>query len=1507
MRMRFGLALAVTLFSLLPVRADRFYVDGTPPADEETPAVGDDRRSVQAAKDPATPFRTIAHALAVAHQITQGRPHVIDVAPGTYSPSNGQTFPLVITETDILLEFDDSGATFFDAEGQSGFLRILTPAVDYVIQHVRFSNAAADSGGAIFSRGAGLRVIDCRFFDNTASKAGQVIYAEDGRLQLYKNLFRDNGAAGSTVPLIEIHNVVDPADPGDDIRNNTFYGNTGNGILTSGNKTLVNSNIFSNWGEGSVITEAQENDDPYLTYNFFWETPILYISSESDSIKLSRTIRDTTFFPDPSVVPDLLVQNIPDTINVAGDNYQYILEVEFFVDQHDFIPITLPPGAAVSEAPQQGLLFDWTTSIEDLGRHNVQILIRDPFGVEETLDYYIHVFEEFPDLTIPEPDPPFEEMISFVPDTTGAVDDLSMISAVFAGGVTALRNFYIDPLMLDPEVGRYELPPASPGFDGGDPNPALNDGSGNPNDAGFTGGPPNAYAPAPGSFADLLIATLPDSLAVEGQEYVYDPVLDPNEPIIIVDFLAGPPTMSDVFGKAPPITWTPTIADTGSYFAGIELFRTTGQRGRHFWPLRVKPANERLVISSDPVTEALEDQSYAYQIDATDPNGHTITYSLVSGPAGLVVDPAGGLVQWSPTQDDLGEYTVDILLDDGAGETKSHVYSLTVLNTNDPPSLSAVPDATAVEDTAFEITLVASDPDPDEVLTYTVTAGPAAIVIDATGALSWTPVQANVGEQAITVEVSDQSAETASQSFSVTVVEVDEPPTINSVPVLAALEDAQFNYAIVAADEEDEALEYFLNTAPAGMTVDVDGLVTWLPDNGDVGDHAVDLEVADATGNRTPQSFVLTVQNVNDAPVVTTRSPTDELVISAADEEVTLSVEVWDEEGDDLTFSWTKNGDAVANATTASLMVTITASDVDTYVLTISDGMDDTDVQWVVDPRQIPRFVAQPASADFGSVTIGSSGQVIIEIQNIGSQDLAISGLQVGDLQYSAIFSTSFIGPGITAELDLRFNPNQRGASASTIGFTTSDPDNADVEISLAGEGVVPTQLSLDLNSATGSQALTDTTIGSDQPIQLSIYAAETLDLVAYDLTLAFDPAHFSFASFQAAGEGEDNVLAAPGVALLANATEPEPGSVEISVSAQVGAAGTSADGLLGIASFQATDTFAGELVSEISVASASLQSADLPADVLMPTISVQLRARPALVGDFDNNGIVNLFDFFDFTGAFDSTDARFDLDNNGIVNLLDFFEFAGNFGATAGAAKGVFWPSGIRLEPAEIRSLDGIVLHVEEESRGQLVVGLNWSGEQPPAGFAIAFDFDPLLLRWVGYRSSPSSAEAIDWPVVREPGQWTLAVGHAGVGRFAETDLGSLVFDRISEVGTTVGVHGALAFADGKLTPLSTPAELFVPPLPDDFTLYPAYPNPFNPTTTVRLFLPHKAEVRVTVYDILGQPVRELVYDALESGHHEFVWNGNDSLERPVATGMYFVVLHTGSFRELGKLMLLK
>ena len=91
---------------------------------------------------------------------------------------------------------------------------------------------------------------------------------------------------------------------------------------------------------------------------------------------------------------------------------------------------------------------------------------------------------------------------------------------------------------------------------------------------------------------------------------------------------------------------------------------------------------------------------------------------------------------------------------------------------------------------------------------------------------------------------------------------------------------------------------------------------------------------------------------------------------------------------------------------------------------------------------------------------------------------------------------------------------------------------------------------------------------------------------------------------------------------------------------------------------------------------------------------------------------------------------------------------------------------------------------------------------------------------------------------------------------------------------------------------------------LPEVFALGQNYPNPFNPATTISFDVPHKSNVKISVYNILGQRVSVPVNQEMVAGSHKIEW---DAAQEGVSSGVYFFKMEAGDFVKTKKMMLLK
>jgi hypothetical protein len=106
-----------------------------------------------------------------------------------------------------------------------------------------------------------------------------------------------------------------------------------------------------------------------------------------------------------------------------------------------------------------------------------------------------------------------------------------------------------------------------------------------------------------------------------------------------------------------------------------------------------------------------------------------------------------------------------------------------------------------------------------------------------------------------------------------------------------------------------------------------------------------------------------------------------------------------------------------------------------------------------------------------------------------------------------------------------------------------------------------------------------------------------------------------------------------------------------------------------------------------------------------------------------------------------------------------------------------------------------------------------------------------------------------------------------------------------------------------GRLLSVTTTAKA----VPEEFTLYPNYPNPFNPQTNISFALPADSRVSLKIYNLSGQLVRTLLDENLPAGTHTVHWDGTNISGEKVASGIYFYKLTAGNYSQARKMCMVK
>ena len=157
-----------------------------------------------------------------------------------------------------------------------------------------------------------------------------------------------------------------------------------------------------------------------------------------------------------------------------------------------------------------------------------------------------------------------------------------------------------------------------------------------------------------------------------------------------------------------------------------------------------------------------------------------------------------------------------------------------------------------------------------------------------------------VGDHEVELLVTDIAGATGIQSFTITVANTNDAPIFTSAGDTTATEDSLYSYSIISSDvDEGDELVITASTITGWLQLvdngDGTGTLEGIPENPDVGDHAVVLRVTDGSGAYAIQSFTITVANTNDAPVFTSEADTT----AVEDEVYSYSVTANDVDGGD--------------------------------------------------------------------------------------------------------------------------------------------------------------------------------------------------------------------------------------------------------------------------------------------------------------------------------------------------------------------------------------------------------------------------------------------------------------------------------------------------------------------------------------------------------------------------------------------------------------------------------
>ena len=306
--------------------------------------------------------------------------------------------------------------------------------------------------------------------------------------------------------------------------------------------------------------------------------------------------------------------------------------------------------------------------------------------------------------------------------------------------------------------------------------------------------------------------------------------------------------------------------------------------------------------------------------------------------------------------------------------------------------------------------------------------------------------------------------------------------------------------------------------------------------------------------------------------------------------------------------------------------------------------------------------------------------------------------------------------------------------------------------------------------------------------------------------------------------------------------------------------------------------------------------------------------AAQTVSGDFNNDNKVDFTDLFMFVANFGKSaasegwDMRYDLSGNGVVGFADWLMFLDTFGVTSAAGKPLLVENGLNTK-AGFSLLGSNMQSIDQEHMG---VSVRADQLTEMRGYGAVVTYDPEVLSFVRVVRTEDGLITSDGPAVtaieETPGR--ILISDAIVGDQAVSGSGllaDLIFNVLGPANDSSVQIDFVQVADlsyGINLPLNATD---TPQTQIAYALGQNYPNPFNPATSIQYSLAEPGEIKVVVYNTLGQVVRTLVDHYKLSGDYSVRWDGKDSVGREVSSGVYVYKMEANGFSASHRMVLMK
>ena len=337
-------------------------------------------------------------------------------------------------------------------------------------------------------------------------------------------------------------------------------------------------------------------------------------------------------------------------------------------------------------------------------------------------------------------------------------------------------------------------------------------------------------------------------------------------------------------------TYAPTFCDSGLHNITLNVSDENNSYSTVNWSINVTNTNRPPVFNTSkslPNASWLEDNNllnnfslrdYFYDNDSIECNGSnmdTINFTASENVnATVVINQTSGNVSFYPLANWSGIEYVVFTGNDSLASSDSNTIKLNVTNVNDPPYLSITLDITWAIGFPYSEQVTGTDADTPYgdslAYSYALNNSFPNFNMNSAGYVNFTPALADIGSHSINISTGDISGSNYTALRFFTIIQ-NTPPRLPTISNQTATENVPFNLTVNASDENYDTLNFSTNYSRftiASYNASSKSFV-FTPSNLDVGNHTINITVTDVYGQSNHSIFMLSIADVNNAPVLT--------------------------------------------------------------------------------------------------------------------------------------------------------------------------------------------------------------------------------------------------------------------------------------------------------------------------------------------------------------------------------------------------------------------------------------------------------------------------------------------------------------------------------------------------------------------------------------------------------------------------------------------------------------